>query len=591
MDELQTAHPGPEQLQAYGLGRLGPQDRAEIERHVAGCAACRQTLNTPPGTLLDHERHTSQEGSAPSALPPPGEDSVEPTAAYDSGEGMPPLDTAGVGVPEDLANHPRYRVLELLGAGGMGTVYKAEHRLMRRLVALKVINPNLVDRPAMVERFRREVQAAALLSHPNIVTAHDAEQAGTTHFLIMEFVPGKSLDRVVVEQGPLPVARACDHARQAALGLEHAHEHGMVHRDIKPHNLMLLPDGRVKILDFGLARLARESGPAGAPAGEARSALEKPASPAGGAGSTLEKPASPAAGPTAGVAARPAADQAGAITESASVLGTADFIAPEQARNAHEADIRADIYSLGCTLYHFLAGHPPFPGGTPADRVAAHAQLTPRPLNEVRREVPLRLARVVARMMAKEPARRYQTPAEVALALAPFAGVSAREGRWRRLLRGAAVVFLLAVLGLWGYWTGPEVYRFATDQGRLVIETDGREVTVVVKQGGRRVEVINTRAERALTLKAGAYELELAEDGERLQLSDTSVNLQRGGRQVIAVQVRYGERHRAPPFRGHHEHRPGPEHPDDRPFVQPPPGPPGPGPSPDGPSRDGEDQP
>src|SRR5947209_8003597 len=165
----------------------------------------------------------------------------------------------------------------------MGDVYHEEHVLMERPVALKVINRSLTNNPAMVERFRREVKAAARLMHPNIVHAYDAEQAGDLHFLVMEYIEGKSLARVVTEQGPLPVALACDYIRQAALGLEHAHQQGMVHRDIKPHNLMLthqsrdrkgadgapVPYGRgsqlgvVKILDFGLARFAMETAPAG----------------------------------------------------------------------------------------------------------------------------------------------------------------------------------------------------------------------------------------------------------------------------------------------------------------------------------------
>src|SRR5262249_45758756 len=156
--------------------------------------------------------------------------------------------------PPGLADHPRYRVLELLGSGGMGAVYRAEHRRMERQVALKGMNPALMTRPAMVERFQREVKAAARLTHPNIVTAHDADQAGDAHFLVMEFVEGLSLAQQVQRQGPLPVPQACAYVRQAALGLQHAFERGMVHRDIKPHNLMLTAGGHVKILDFGLAR-------------------------------------------------------------------------------------------------------------------------------------------------------------------------------------------------------------------------------------------------------------------------------------------------------------------------------------------------
>jgi uncharacterized protein (TIGR03067 family) len=283
---------------------------------------------------------------------------------------------------------------------------------MERRVALKVINRNLIDQPAAVERFRREVKTAAKLAHPNIVTAFDAEQAGDTHFLVMEYVEGTSLARVVAEEGRLPVARACDYVRQAALGLQHAYEQGMVHRDIKPHNLMLTPAGQVKVLDFGLARFAQESQPAAAPPLPEAAAADAPS--------------------------------AGTLTHEGTVMGTPDYIAPEQVRDAHAADIRADIYSLGCTLYDLLAGHAPFPDGTALQKVMAHVEKKPRPLTELRKDVPAGLARVVARMLAKEPAQRYQTPAEVAAALQPFAG--GKPARRRRLLLAGQVLGMLALL-------------------------------------------------------------------------------------------------------------------------------------------------
>ena len=162
-------------------------------------------------------------------------------------------------LPAELADHPRYRIVKRLGSGGMGTVYLAEHRLMDRSVALKVIRRDLLGNETLVERFRREVRAAARLAlHPNIVAAYDAEQAGETHFLVMEFVEGVDLAQLVKTEGPLPCILACQAVKQAAEGLEHAFQRGMVHRDIKPQNLMRTPDGQVKILDFGLARFANE---------------------------------------------------------------------------------------------------------------------------------------------------------------------------------------------------------------------------------------------------------------------------------------------------------------------------------------------
>ncbi len=316
--------------------------------------------------------------------------------------------------PPELLHHPRYAVLGFLGAGGMGVVFKARHRLMDRVVALKVISRRLLDRPDMVERFHREVRAAARLHHPNIVTAYDAEQAGDTHLLVMEYVHGVNLDELLAAEGRFPVDRACEYARQVAVGLQHAHERGLVHRDIKPHNLMLTPAGQVKILDFGLARHASEvalgqpptsTGPTPAPA--PRSVLDDPAW---------------AAAPTVPT---PRARTGQGLTSSYAGFGTADYLAPEEALDARRADVRADIYSLGCTLYRFLAGQVPFPEGDALAKVRAHLERTPPGLCELRPEVPRPLARVVERMMAKEPSRRYATPADVMRALTPFAARAA----------------------------------------------------------------------------------------------------------------------------------------------------------------------
>jgi WD40 repeat protein/tRNA A-37 threonylcarbamoyl transferase component Bud32 len=278
---------------------------------------------------------------------------------------------------EALAQHPRYEIIQLLGRGGMGAVYLARHKVMDRSVALKVISPQYLDNPQAVARFRREVQSAAKLAHPHIVTAHDAEQAGDLHFLVMEYVEGTDLARLLKQQGPLPVAEACEYTRQAALGLQHAFEHGLTHRDIKPHNLMLTAQGVVKVLDFGLARLVRP----GASASE--------------------------------------------LTGENVVMGTMDYIAPEQAQDSRTADTRSDIYSLGCTLFHLLTGQPPFPVGGAVEKVLAHVMMPPPLVTDLRPEAPAELNAVVAKMLAKEPPERYQTPADVAEALAPFAKAAA----------------------------------------------------------------------------------------------------------------------------------------------------------------------
>jgi eukaryotic-like serine/threonine-protein kinase len=269
-----------------------------------------------------------------------------------------------------------YVVQQVLGEGGMGQVFKARHQKLRRLAALKVIRKECLASASAVDRFVREAEAAARLSHPNIVTVYDAGEANGTHFLAMEFVEGTDLGKLVKESGPLPIPHACDYIRQAALGLQHAHEQGLVHRDIKPSNLMLNDKGVVKLMDLGLARLNPAAG------GEA---------------------------PTA-------------VTASGAVVGTPDYIAPEQALNAKNVDIRADIYSLGCSLYHFLTGKPPFTGESMTEKLLKHQLDDAEPVEKLRSGLPKKLSAVVRRMIAKRPEKRYQTPNDVADALKAFAG-------------------------------------------------------------------------------------------------------------------------------------------------------------------------
>ena len=375
----QSDHPAPDQLASFGLGRLSPDESAWIERHLDACDACNETLvDLQDDTFAGIVRSIASCGNEG------GEYAA--TVLGEESSGAPPEP------PPELTDHPRYRIVELIGRGGMGDVYRAEHRLMHRPVALKLINARLVNHPEAVGRFQREVQAAAQLTHPNIVTAYDAEQAGDVHFLAMEYVEGRDLARVVAERGPLPVAEACDFIRQAATGLQHAHEAGMVHRDIKPQNLILDGNGQVRILDFGLAGVG----------------LEPPAAPSDdGAAARSEEP----------------------LTSVGTVMGTPDYIAPEQARDARAADIRSDLYSLGCSLYFLLTGRPPHAGTTLLAKLMAHATVEPKAVEDVRVDVPAELAEVVRRLLAKDPNARFQTPAEVADALAPFVDRHRSGGR------------------------------------------------------------------------------------------------------------------------------------------------------------------
>jgi len=283
-----------------------------------------------------------------------------------------------------------YRILDVVGQGGMGRVYKALHQTMNRTVALKVLAPHLIKTPKAQTLFQREVQAAAQLNHPNIVTAYDAGQIEGRHFLAMEFVDGPNLEQLVRAQGPIPVGQACEVIRQAALGLQSAAEHRMVHRDIKPANLLLQRgknhnDYRVKILDFGLARLHESRGE--------------------GHAGTIAAPKN-------------------------TVMGTPDFLSPEQARSLHDVDIRSDIYSLGCTFYYLLTGQVPHAGGSALEKLVRHGNEEPFPVEEFRPGLIPSVAAIVRKMMAKVPNQRYQTPDELAEELEPYSELTAFN--WQR---------------------------------------------------------------------------------------------------------------------------------------------------------------
>jgi hypothetical protein len=480
MSDLQIEHPTGERLTAFGLGQLPDAELAEVEAHLAHCTACRQAAEgVADDTLIALLRSAATE---PDSLA--REDG--PQAPTQTAPGSARAAGVDVGLATALADHPRYRVHALLGVGGMGVVYRAEHLLMQRPVALKVINRGLIGEPAAVERFRREVRAAAQLTHPNIVAAFDAEQAGDLHFLVMEYVDGVCLARHIAEHGPLPVAEACDYVRQAALGLQHAFEKGMVHRDIKPHNLMRTPDGQIKILDFGLARFALESAPAG------------------------EAPAGPRSLP--GHEGGPA----GPLTQTGMVMGSPDYLAPEQARDPHAADIRADTYSLGCTLYHLLAGRPPFAEGTTAQKVKAHTDQAPEPLGRVRQDVPPGLTRVVERMMAKDPADRFQTPAEVAEALTPFLAAAPRPPRRKKWPWLAAAVAVAAAL------LAGVIIRVQTNRGTFVIDASGDKVAVLIERAGG-VKVVDQANGREYLLKPGAHDLRTGD--YKIEVSDALAGL------------------------------------------------------------------
>jgi serine/threonine protein kinase len=274
-----------------------------------------------------------------------------------------------------------YIVLDKLGAGGMGQVFKAQHRKMKRLVALKVLPPHATTSSRNVKRFYQEVEVAAKLTHPNIVTAFDAGESHGLHFLVMEYVDGQDLSSYVSKHGTLSVEQAINCMLYAAKALEYAHGRGIIHRDIKPSNLLLDRRGTVKILDMGLARTIDNDTPG---------AVE--------------------------------------LTETGQVLGTVDYMAPEQAANTRLADARADIYSLGCALFRVLIGRPPYAGETSIEKILAHREQLIPSLRALRPEVPAALDRLFQQMLAKSPVQRIQSMSEVVKALEKLAaGVGAEE--------------------------------------------------------------------------------------------------------------------------------------------------------------------
>lgn len=267
----------------------------------------------------------------------------------------------------------KYQVLERLGCGGMGAVYLAEHTMLKRRVAVKVLPPHLAKEKWFLDRFYREAQAVAALDHPNIVHAHDVDCDGEFHFLVMEYVDGSSLQQIVYEHGPLSPLRASHYMMQAARGLEHARQVGLVHRDIKPSNLLLDRQGVVKILDMGLACFQDSQ--------------------------------------------RKKAERSG----DRIMVGTDDYLAPEQIVDSDAVDIRADIYGLGATLFYMLSGQPPFPEApSPSVKLMWHMLKSPRSIVEFRQDVPPALQELLQQMMAKNPWERPQTPAEIERALAPL---------------------------------------------------------------------------------------------------------------------------------------------------------------------------
>ena len=261
----------------------------------------------------------------------------------------------------------KYKLLGHISSGGMSSVYLAEHILMQRRVAVKVLPPAKIGDSSYLERFQLECRVMAALDHPNIVRAHDFDVEGKLHYLVMEYIEGPDIEKVTKDQFPVPYEKIADYMRQACLGLHHAHQNGMIHRDMKPANLLLDPRGVIKVLDLGVARITGQD--------DAKSLT---------------------------------------LAHKEDVVGTADFLAPEQAINSHQVDFRADIYGLGCTMYYALTGHVPFPGGNMAQKLMAHQTQEPAPVLKDRPDCPPGILAILERAMAKKLKKRYQNMLDLA---------------------------------------------------------------------------------------------------------------------------------------------------------------------------------
>jgi serine/threonine protein kinase len=357
--------PSDDDILAYLPGELSGPQADSIAAHLASCPLCQTRVSTLRQRLTDQDRGPG------AAAPAPAQSSEPSPLGSDS-----PLTVSYELRPQAGWRLNEYELLEPIGRGGMGVVYRARHVRLQRTVAVKVLpRLSLPDESAVV-RMQRESAAAGRVQHPNIVYATDAGECDGAHYLVMEFVQGVDLSKLVALAGRLPIAEACEIARQAALGLGHIAECGLVHRDLKPSNLMLADDGSVKILDLGLALLHHN----------------------------------------------PLDDYE--ATQPGYLLGTADYIAPEQIDAPHEVDVRSDLYSLGCTLFKLLVGVAPFSGpeqNSVSRKVDAHRHRPPPRVSTLRPEVPAEVEQVLGRLLAKRPKDRFQRPSELAAALAPLA--------------------------------------------------------------------------------------------------------------------------------------------------------------------------
>jgi serine/threonine protein kinase/formylglycine-generating enzyme required for sulfatase activity len=383
--------PSSDQLAEYALGTLSRDVVEKLESHLNNCSACVETMEFLDTQADDFTRllclqpdpkeiEFLQEDPYVSAVAAVSRLCLSDSERNTEGHSLWPPVAPILRVPHAGERIGQYELLELVGKGGMGLVYKARHERLGQIVALKVLSLARVNEPRMQERFHREIQAAGKIEHPNVVRATYSDESDGVPFLVMEFVDGIDLSALLKIRGPLSVAEGCELIRMAAIGLDQIHQAGMVHRDLKPGNLMLSSDGQVKIMDLGLALLNEH--------------------------------------------VSMATDD---LTLSGQVMGTVDYMAPEQADDTHGVDFRADIYGLGATLFALLTGRPPLGGGrrTLLKKLSLLATQTAPSLQDACPNAPVGLVEVVRKMLFRDPDQRFGSAREVATALEPFSNRSA----------------------------------------------------------------------------------------------------------------------------------------------------------------------
>lgn len=556
-----------DELRAFGLGMLDDARSQLIADHLTGCSNCEATL---AGCEQSNDPLVQSVRQAALADSPPGNgrqsgNLQEPPREESSGHDDPAiaevLSRAAQGLAEQLRQMPidrsgqrfasgeqirDYRLLEPLGTGGMGTVFRAIHTRLDRVVALKTLPPGRLRSQAALARFEREMKAIGRLNHPAIVRATDAGEEAGVHFLAMDFVDGLDVSKLVRTLGPLDSGSACEIIRQAALGLQYAHDEGFVHRDVKPGNLMLEADpqlnlranrnGRtaikVRVLDLGIALFG---------------------------------------------AASEAVDE---LTTIGQFMGTLDYMAPEQADSSHDVDARADVYGLGATLYKLLTGTAPFETPefrTPLSKMRALATQSAPPLLSRNPELPKGLAEIVDAMLQRDPAQRLATAADAAAALSEFASperlpvvfdqvrkqttqaaipepapqpavspvpltsvsqmapIAATAGKrrrpvWVRLMCWSSLP--AAVISGFMIW-------FSTGEGTLAIESEFDDIPIEIHQGSDVVAkkwIFN--GENVLKLPAGNYEVVVKNDGasgRKLEFEKSKVTVWRGRTAVTRI--------------------------------------------------------